>query len=138
MLKKNGKILFHHSLNKDHVTLPGGRVKDGGTTIDAIKREIKEEIGRECIVTGNVAFIQNFFQMNGQAYHEILVVHETEFLSQDDYEKEIVAIEPSKKGKLEFFWYDIDSKKYEFIPKKLLNIIKENNDFTYCINDERN
>lgn len=45
----DGKLAVHrhHHHGRDHVTLPGGRVKDREALLDALRREVREEIGRE-------------------------------------------------------------------------------------------
>ena len=51
------KILLHHGLDKDHYTLPGGRVKDGESTVTALKREMKEEMGLDIEYVRPFSFI---------------------------------------------------------------------------------
>ena len=43
----NNKILTHKNINKDHYCLPGGRVEIGESSKETIKREIKEELGKD-------------------------------------------------------------------------------------------
>ena len=86
---RNGdKILLHHDLNSVHYTLPGGRVKEGETTAEAIKREVTEEMGQNIKIIKPVSFMENLFTMDGKKYHEILLTYEIEFLDKTIYEKE--------------------------------------------------
>ena len=75
----NNKILAHRNLNKDHYCIPGGRVEIGENSEETVKREIQEELGKQIEITGYVATIENFFEMNESKYHEIYFLHEIEF-----------------------------------------------------------
>ena len=50
----NGKILVHKNTNSDHYALIGGRVEIGENSKDTVKREIKEELGKDIEVLGYV------------------------------------------------------------------------------------
>ena len=67
----DNKILLHRNVNSDHYALPGGRVEIGESSEKTVKREIMEETGKEIELTGYVATIENFFEMEGKRYHEI-------------------------------------------------------------------
>lgn len=45
----DGRVAVHRRVQHDreHVTLPGGRVKDRETVVDALQREVGEEIDRD-------------------------------------------------------------------------------------------
>lgn len=47
IIKHNNKVLFHRNVHADHYCLIGGRVEIGENSEDTIKREIKEELGKE-------------------------------------------------------------------------------------------
>lgn len=61
----NGKALVHRNVNSDHYALVGGRVEIGEDSTTTLKREIKEEMGKEIEITGYVSTIENFFEMKG-------------------------------------------------------------------------
>ena len=62
----NNKILTHKSINKDYYCLPGGRISIGESSEETIKREIKEELGKDIEITGYIATIENFFEMENK------------------------------------------------------------------------
>jgi len=68
----NGKILVHRNINSDHYALIGGRVEIGESSADTVKREINEELGKNIEITGYISTIENFFEMKGSKYHEIM------------------------------------------------------------------
>ena len=80
----NGKILVHRNVNSDHYALIGGRVEIGESSANTIKREIKEELGKDIEITGYISTIENFFEMKGSKYHEIMFVHKIEFTNEED------------------------------------------------------
>lgn len=140
IFRYNDKILLHHGINKDHYTLPGGRVKEGESTISAIQREIKEEMGLETEYVRPFSFIENFFKMDGKLYHELLFTHELKFKDESVYNQEkLMPIEPEKKGKLEFIWFDKNKlDELTFVPKKLLKPIQSNSkEFLHIVNFEK-
>ena len=84
LIEHNGKILAHRNINSNHYALVGGRVEIGEDSETTVKREIMEELGKKIEVTGYVATIENFFEMKGSKYHEILFVHKGEFVNEED------------------------------------------------------
>lgn len=138
IFRYGNKILLHHELNSIHYTLPGGRVKEGETTEETLRREIKEEMGQEIKIIKPISFMENLFTDNKKKYHEILVTYELEFLDKSMYEKEVIpTIEKDKE--LEFIWYDIDKlNDIIFLPKALKDLIANDpNEFKHIINVEK-
>lgn len=43
VFKCGDKILLHHGLDKDHYTLPGGRVKEEESTVTALKEKLRRK-----------------------------------------------------------------------------------------------
>ena len=80
----NGKVLVHKNMNSNHYALIGGRVEIGENSADTVRREIKEELGKDVQITGYVSTIENFFEMKGSKYHEIMFVHRIEFTDEED------------------------------------------------------
>ena len=80
----NNKVLVHKNVNSDHYALVGGRIEIGENSVDTIKREIKEELGKDIEITGYISTIENFFEMKGSKYHEIMFVHKVEFVDEKE------------------------------------------------------
>jgi ADP-ribose pyrophosphatase YjhB (NUDIX family) len=56
--------------------LLGGTVEEGELGADAVRRELREELGVEADVGRRVATIENIFTWEGKDRHEILLVYE--------------------------------------------------------------
>lgn len=133
----NNKILVHKNVNKEHYCLVGGRVEIGENSKETIKREVKEELGREIEVKNHISTIENFFEMNGQKYHEILFLYSAEFI--DDVDKLIDIDLKNIEGKeyLIYTWLDLDNiRDYEILPKSVSEMLQRGTFLPHEINDE--
>ena len=80
----NNKVLTHRNLNSNHYTFIGGRVEIGEDSATTVKREIEEELGKEVEIIEHGGVIENFFEMQGTKYHEMLFMHRAEFVDEED------------------------------------------------------
>lgn len=121
----NNKLLIHRNINKDHYALIGGRIEIGENSEDAVKREIREELGKEIQITGNVATIENFFEMESHKYHEIMFVHKAEFVNEEDKKIETTIENIEGKDYLKYEWVDLDKiDEYPLRPQIIKEVIK--------------
>ena len=67
----DGYVLLHRSEQDDFWALPGGRCELLETAQDAIRREMCEELGAEVRVERLLWVLENFFEHNGVACHEL-------------------------------------------------------------------
>lgn len=110
ILIHNHKILLQGDDTCDFWVLPGGRCKFGETSDQAIKRELKEELG---IAFENLSFIhslENLFVFNDITYHEIsffykeILIDIPVVIKQNDIFKLPVTDNPQ----IKFKWVKID------------------------------
>lgn len=133
----NGKILVHKNINSDHYALVGGRVQIGENSAKTVKREMQEELGKNVEITGYIATIENFFEMKGSKYHEILFVYQAEFINEDDKKIEYTLKNREGKDYLQYEWIDLNKiEEYPLYPKVIQSILKEQKFPTHKINDE--
>ncbi len=134
----NGKILVHRNVNSDHYALIGGRVAIGENSADTVKREIKEEVGKEIEITGYISTIENFFEMKGSNYHEIMFVHKIEFINEEDKKIEYTMKNIEGKDYLQYEWIDLDKiDEYPLLPKVIKEVLKENKFPTHKISQNK-
>ena len=133
----NGKILTHRNVNSDHYALIGGRVEIGENSADTVKREIKEELGKDIEITGYISTIENFFEMQGLKYHEIMFVHKIEFINEEDKKIEYTMKNVEGKDYLQYEWIDLYKiDEYPVLPKAIKDILKENKFPIHKINND--
>ena len=133
----NNKVLLHRNINENHYALIGGRVEIGENSADTVKREIKEELGKDVEITGYVGTIENFFEMKGRKYHEIMFVHKIEFTNEEDKNIEYTMKNIEGKDYLKYEWIDLDKiDEYPLMPSIIKDILKENKFPMHKINDE--
>ena len=133
----NGKILVHRNVNSDHYALIGGRVEIGESSVDTIKREIKEELGKNIEITGYVSTIENFFEMKGSKYHEIMFVHKIEFINKEDKKIEYTMKNIEGKDYLQYEWIELDRiDEYPLLPRAVKDVLKENKFPIHKINND--
>ena len=134
----NNKLLVHNNINENHVALVGGRVKIGESSEDTLKREIKEEMGKEIEILEYVSTIENFFDADDMPYHEIMFVYRVDF--KDDADKKIIDSIKNIEGEdeLRYDWIDLDKiEQYPLKPQILKRMIKKRCFSIHEINDDR-
>lgn len=133
----NGKILVHKNVNSDHYALIGGRVEIGENSADTVKREIKEELGKDIEITGYISTIENFFEMKGSKYHEILFVHKIEFINEEDKKIEYTIKNIEGKDYLQYEWIELDRiDEYPLLPRAVKDVLTENKFPIHKINND--
>lgn len=133
----NDKILVHRNVNSDHYALIGGRVEIGENSVDTVKREIKEELGKDIEITGYISTIENFFEMKGSKYHEIMFVHKIEFINKEDKKIEYTMKNIEGKDYLQYEWIELDRiDEYPLLPRAVKDVLKKNKFPIHKINND--
>jgi len=124
---KNNKILVINThdfkKNEDFYRLVGGGIDFGETGIEALKREVKEEINAEIKNIKYLGLIENIFNYEGKEMHEIGLVYKAEFKDKEIYGKKEIKILDSRKPQ-KAYW--LDKKivfKAKFYPEGLKKLI---------------
>lgn len=94
-------------------------------------RKIREEIGKDIEITGYISTIENFFEMKGSKYHEIMFAHKMDFSNKEDNQIEHTIKNIEGKDYLQYEWIDISKiddypilpKNKKYIKRKCISII---------------
>jgi ADP-ribose pyrophosphatase YjhB (NUDIX family) len=86
----------------------GGGIEFGERSEDALSREFKEEIGAELTGLMLLDVLENVFEYEGEARHELVFLYEAKFADAAFYKKDGLPILDSKKGRTAE-WVDRDT-----------------------------
>jgi len=91
-----GMILLARARGSTNTFLPGGHIEEGEFSREALRRELKEELGVETVVGHYVGTLEYIYhQNNGSLVHEINIIFEVKV-----HESNV----SSHESKLEFIW----------------------------------
>lgn len=133
----NNKVLTHRNLNSNHYTFIGGRVEIGEDSATTVKREIEEKLGKEAEIIEHGGVIENFFEIKGAKYHEMLFIHRAEFVNEEDKKIEYTLKNKEGKDYLQYEWVDIDKiDDYPVKPSIIKEILKQGKFPVHMINKD--
>jgi ADP-ribose pyrophosphatase YjhB (NUDIX family) len=124
------QVLLHRAENDDFWSLPGGRVHLLEPSEEALKREIREELGVEIQVERLVWVVENFFEYNDIAYHEFALYFLMMFPSDSCLYEQDEPFAGNEEGvRLIFKWHQRDELEglplYPSFLRRALNAIPE-------------
>lgn len=70
-IESNQRYLFTTAPDIDFWFLPGGRVKAGESALEAMARELHEELGLENQAIQPLWAVENFFSLHNENFHEL-------------------------------------------------------------------
>lgn len=136
LIEKGNKVLVECNPAIDFVTLSGGRVQTLESSMDALKREIKEEMNIE-LDSERIkmrALIENFFEMDEKKYHELYFLYKLKVTSKDsEFKKDMKNID-SKASYYKWVKKE-DLEKENLLPVVLRDLVMRNGFETVVIND---
>ena len=133
----NNKVLTHRNTKSNHYTFIGGRVEIGEDSASTVKREIEEELGNKAEIIEHGGVIENFFEMKGSKYHEILFIHRAEFVNEEDKKIEYTLKNREGKDYLQYEWVNIDKiDDYPVKPAIIKEILKQGKLPVHMINKD--
>lgn len=133
LITKNNKVLVECNPDYDFVTIPGGRVKTKESSIDALIRELEEEmhitISKEEVRFKSV--IENFFELDNKDYHELFFLYKLNVQDKDDRFMEDMINYDSEKSY--YKWVDKDKLDEVNLLPKPIRKISTNDEFESII-----
>ena len=137
IIKQDDKFLIMRVNKTPYYHIPGGHIEIGEDSASTVKREVEEETGKRVEIIGYVATIENFFEMNGTKYHEIMFVHRVEFVDDEDKKIEYTLKNVEGKDYLQYEWLDLNNiEDYPLLPVAVKEILREGKFPVHWINDD--
>jgi 8-oxo-dGTP pyrophosphatase MutT (NUDIX family) len=122
------KILLFNVEDKDYYLLPGGRVEEKENSLEAIKREIKEELNWKI---DNFEFLSLSEELVGKN-HQINIIYKVAI----DKDIDIESFKGIEGEWINFKWINIsDINKYTIYPSSIKEIVKNTNKKYHSIED---
>ena len=100
VIRSGPRVLLTRLEDHDYWFLPGGPVTLGESAKDALHKDILEELGLEAKVADLIAVVENAFELDGVAHHEINLAFEAKVNRTSSQ-----ALVPG----MEFRWFDSES-----------------------------
>lgn len=132
MIISDGKILAMHDERSPYFYLPGGRVRMGETSEDAVIREVREELGIIAKIARPLWLNQAFFteDVDHLRYHELCIYFLMDISETDLLERGNVFTVNEGKRTHAFEWLSFDRLKDEyfypiFLKKEIYKIPNE-------------
>jgi ADP-ribose pyrophosphatase YjhB (NUDIX family) len=129
VFRRDGCILVGHARdvvkNEHYCRPPGGAIEFGERALEALRREIREELHTEIEAPELLGVLENTFQLEGKARHEIVFVFQARFVDPAFYElHEVPLYEPGWDGRLT--WESLDgfrTSQWPLYPEGLRDLI---------------
>ena len=67
----DGRVLVEQAIGKGFCFLPGGRVEFGENASDALRREVREELGEPATIGRLLITADNLFELDGRRMQEV-------------------------------------------------------------------
>ena len=86
----------------------GGSIEFGEHSLNAVKREIKEELGAEICNISFLGSLEIIFEYNGKPRHEFVQVYEADFVEPEFYNRKSLEAFEDDGSELKVFWKEIE------------------------------
>ncbi len=114
LIKGTKGYLFEKS-SKGYIFTVGGKVKLNESSLEAVIREVEEELGFTPKDLNLRATLENFYSNNGEDVHEICFVYEVGDVYKLDIPKNFIEVAPE------------DINNHDVRPKPIIDLINNNN-----------
>lgn len=130
LFRHKGQILTISAQDPDkpepHYGVPGGGVKFGETSEQALRREMREELGAEITDLDLLLVSEEIYEVQGQAYHAIVFVYEGRFADPGFYARPVIPYVEGPEPRAVATWMPIltfVSGEKRLLPEQLVEIL---------------
>lgn len=128
--KDKTKILLFYGNDMDYYMLPGGKVNELEKSEDAIKREIKEELGLKNLKFDLIGISEEIVKDNENDIQQITLTYKS--IYQDEIKKE--QFKSVESDWINFKWIDIkDIDNYKIHPSNVKELIKNSDSINHLV-----
>lgn len=106
----------------------GGGIEFGESSLDALKREFREELGAGLKDLRHIRTVENIFDVYGKPGHEIVFIYTGELTDAALYEKNVIIGVEDNGDHFKAVWMSLDtfrSGRYPLYPDDLLALIDD-------------
>ena len=111
LLNKNRILVFegYDDVKDETYYRPlGGGIEFGETAAEAVRRELMEEINAEVVDVRFLGVLENMFTLNGDPYHEIVMIHDGVLKESGLYEQAEIEGEEANGEIIHAMWKGLD------------------------------
>lgn len=103
----DGRLLVEQDVRHGFCFVPGGRVEYGENAVEALARELREELGEEATIGRLVLVADNLFEIDGDWFQEASLYFLVEFVPDSSVFERDGAFEGGESGTV-FQWIPLD------------------------------
>ena len=123
---RDGKVLLCKAKGGKTTYLPGGHIEFGETGAQALKREIKEELGVESEAGEFLGVVENSFLQHGRPHAEINLVYKLTLKSPRGVARDTMEEAVSQEDWIEFEWRELsDLANANLLPSDMVSLCRK-------------
>ena len=107
----------------------GGGVEPGETTVETIRREIREEIDQEITDLRLLNVIESIFTVDGRVGNEIVFFYDGIFVDGSVYQRSSMTVHEDNGERARALWRSLDSfdGHHRLVPERLMDLLRDRN-----------